>query len=206
MFKEITLDEFTLGVAARKAAPGGGSVSALAGSLAAALSAMVAEFTLKKEKYAQRAPEMERLRDESEQLRRKLLTAVDRDAQSYRGVLAAFRLPKSTDQEKQVRGAAVQKAFLHATEVPLSVAELSVNVLELAGEAVARGNPDMITDAGVGVLLARSAALGSLMNAEFNLGSLKDKVVAGALKVRIEQMKKLVVQREDEIRQLLVFT
>lgn len=205
MFKEMTLENFSSDVAARKPAPGGGSVSALAGSLAAGLAAMVAEFTFSKEHFAERAPQMKRLWDEAEQLREKLLTAVDRDAQSYREVLTAFRLPKSTKQEKQTRHDAVQKAILHATTVPLEVAQYALDVLDLAGNAVEQGNPDMITDAGVGVLLARSAALGALMNAEFNLGSLKDEAVVAELASTIEKMKKGVIRKESEILQFLAF-
>jgi formiminotetrahydrofolate cyclodeaminase len=199
MLKKMTLEAFSRELAARKAAPGGGSVSALTGGLAAALSTMVAEFTLAKEKFADRKPEMERLRVDAEQLRKQLITAVDRDAQSYREVLAALRLPKSTDQEKQTRSRAVQKAFRHAIEVPLEVAKYCLDVLQLTEIAVELGNPDMITDAGVGVLLARSAALGALMNAEFNLGSLKDEFLVAELKVKIEEIKELVVIKEEEI-------
>jgi formiminotetrahydrofolate cyclodeaminase len=205
MLKKMTLEEFSRELATRKAAPGGGSVCALAGGLAAALSTMVAEFTLAKEKFTDRKPEMERLRVDTEHLRNQLITAVDRDAQSYREVLAAFRLPKSTEQEETARSVAVQKAFRKATEVPLEVAQYCLDVLQLTEVAVELGNPDMITDAGVGVVLARSAALGALMNAEFNLGSLKDEFLVAELKVKIEEIKEMVANKEEEILRSLVF-
>ena len=198
MYKEISLETFASEVASLEPVPGGGSVSALAGALAAALAVMVALLTLKKERYADRESEMLQLRDEAEQLQQQLLAAVDQDAQSYRQVLAAFRLRKSTEKEKQKRAEALQAAFRKATEVPLEVAETALKVLELTGNAARRGNPDMVTDAGVGILLARAAALGALMNAEFNLGSLKDRQLAAEMKTRIGRMKQTVHQMEKQ--------
>lgn len=199
MLKEMSLEAFVKATASREPVPGGGSVSALAGVLAAALAAMVASLTLKKEQYADRGPLMQRLLDESGRLQKELLAAVDLDAESYRRVLAAFRLPKGTEEEKQKRSAGIQDAFRHATEVPLQVAQAALRVLDLAGTAVRQGNPDMLSDAGVGVLLARAAALGALMNAKFNLRSLKDRDLAADLEEKVEQIKQTVLQREAEI-------
>jgi len=199
MLKEMTLEGFADAVASLEPVPGGGSVSALAGGLAAALAAMVAALTLKKEQYADLTPLMQDLGTEAGKLQNELLNCVDRDADSYRQVLAAFRLPKSTDDEKQKRGAAIQAAFRHATEVPLQVAEAALKVLGLAGTAALKGNPDMVTDAGVGVLMARSAALGALMNAKINLSSLKDRDLVNDLKAKIAHLKQTVIQKEAEI-------
>jgi len=199
MLKEMTLEGFSDAVASLEPVPGGGSVSALAGGLAAALAAMVAALTLKKEQYAHLTPLMQGLGTEAGELQNELLNCVDRDADSYRQVLSAFRLPKSTDKEKQNRSAAVQAAFRHATEVPLQVAEAALKVLDLAGTAALKGNPDMVTDAGVGVLMARSAALGALMNARINLSSLRDRNLVNDLETRIADLKQTVVQKEAEI-------
>jgi formiminotetrahydrofolate cyclodeaminase len=141
MLKKMTLEEFSHELAARKAAPGGGSVCALAGGLAAALSSMVAEFTLAKDKFADRKHTMAQLRDDLERLRQQLLSAVDRDAQSYREVITAFRLPKSTDQERQIRSDAIQKAFRKATEVPLEVANYCLDVLKTIRNRSQAGEP-----------------------------------------------------------------
>jgi formiminotetrahydrofolate cyclodeaminase len=199
MFKDMSLESFTYATASRDPVPGGGSVSALAGCLAASLAAMVAALTLKKEAYADRAQEMRRLHDAAADLQKELLDAVDRDAQSYREVLSAYRLARSTEAERRQRAAAIQDAFRHATEVPMQVAEAALQVLELAGTAVHRGNPDMRTDAGVGVLLARSAALGALMNARINLGSLRDKDFTAQMEERIETLKQKVIEREKHV-------
>jgi methenyltetrahydrofolate cyclohydrolase len=199
MLKEMTLEGFADAVASLEPVPGGGSVSALAGGLAAALAAMVASLTLKKEQYANLTPLMQSLGTEAGKLQKELLNAVDRDADSYRQVLSAFRLPKSTDDEKQKRAGAIQAAFRHATEVPLQVAETALKVLDMAGTAALKGNQDMVTDAGVGVLMARSAALGALMNAKINLSSLKDRNLVNNLETKIAHLKHTVIQKEAEI-------
>jgi formiminotetrahydrofolate cyclodeaminase len=199
MLKEMTLEGFADAVASLEPVPGGGSVSALAGGLAAALAAMVASLTLKKEQYANLTPLMQSLGTEAGKLQKELLNAVDRDADSYRQVLSAFRLPKSTDDEKQKRADAIQAAFRHATEVPLNVAETALKVLDLAGTAALKGNQNMVTDAGVGVLMARSAALGALMNAKINLSSLKDRNLVNNLETKIAHLKHTVIQKEAEI-------
>jgi len=203
MLKEMTLEEFADAVTSLEPVPGGGSVSALAGALAAALAAMVASLTLKKEQFAERAPLMQRLHDDAARLKKELLAAVDRDAESYRQVLAAYRLPKSTEEEKQNRSMAIQAAFRHATEVPLQVAETALKVLDLAANTARQGNPDMVTDAGVGVLLARAAVLGALMNAQFNLASLKDRNLAEDLEAKIAHFKQSAQKKEAEILQAL---
>ena len=199
MFKEMSVEAFAYAAASRDPVPGGGSVSALAGGLAASLAAMVAALTLKKKAYADRVPEMQRLHDAAADLQKELMDAVDKDAQSYREVLAAYRLPKTTEEEHRQRAAAIQAAFLNATEVPLQVAEAAMRVLDLAGTAVRRGNPDMRTDAGVGVLLARSAGLGALMNAKINLAELKDRDTAGQMRERIERLWQNIVRTESDI-------
>jgi methenyltetrahydrofolate cyclohydrolase len=199
MFKKMSLEAFADAVASREPVPGGGSASALAGGLAASLAAMVAALTLNKVAYADRAPEMQRLRDAAAEMQQVLLNAVDRDAQSYRDVLSAYRLVKSTVEERQKRSTAIQTAFRHATEVPIQVAEAALQVLELAGTAARMGNPDMRTDAGVGVLLARSAALGALMNAKINLAGLKDRDFAARTEERIEQLRQNVIRMESDI-------
>jgi methenyltetrahydrofolate cyclohydrolase len=199
MFKDMSLKAFAETVASREPVPGGGSVSALAGGLAASLAAMVAGLTLNKEAYADRTPEMQRLHDTAVELQKELLDAADRDAQSYRDVLLAYRQPKTTEEERRKRAEAIQGAFRHATEVPLQVAEAAMRVLELAATAVRQGNPDMRTDAGVGLLLARSAVLGSLMNAKINLASLKDKNFAAETNNKIERLRQRAIQMESDV-------
>ena len=199
MLKELSLEHFGEAVASEKAVPGGGSVPALAGALAAALAAMVARLTLKKEEFARAAPRMERLERQARRLQTQLMAAVDRDADSYRQVLSVFRRPKTTEEEKQTRSRAIQAAFKHAAEVPLEVAGLSVQIMDLAARAVRQGNPDMIADAGVAVLMARSAALGGLMNVRINLAGIKDQTVVAEMNAAVEGLKKEVLLKEQTI-------
>ena len=205
MLKSLSLESFGNAVASEEAVPGGGSVSALAAGLAASLTAMVATMTLKKEKFHDVAPLMTEIREKASSLQNELMDAVDQDADSYRQVLAAFRLPKSTEEEKAVRKDAIQAAFKHAAIVPLQVAQAAVKVIKLAGQVAHRGNPDMITDAGVGVLMARSAALGALMNVAINLGSLKDRALVEELRQKVEETRNEVIHKESEILMKISF-
>lgn len=199
MLKELSLEQFCDAAASEEAVPGGGSVSALAGGLAAALAAMVARLTMNKEKFAEVAPQMATLAHHAIELQRQLMAAVDRDADGYRQVLAAFRLPKATDEEKQARSRAIEAAFRLAAGVPLEVAGLSFKIMELAGQGVRLGNPDMITDAGVALVLARSAALGALMNTNANLTHIKDQNVVADMRTTVERIKKAVLQKEPAV-------
>lgn len=199
MFENDTLKQFAEKTASPDAVPGGGSVSALAGALAAALAAMVAGLTLSKEKFANVAPQMESLRQDAVDLQSKLLAAVDRDSESYQDVLAAFRLPKQTEAETQTRAAAIQEAFKGACQVPLQVAEMAMQVADLAVQAARDGNPEMITDAGVSTLLARAAGLGALMNVRINLTAIKDVDLAAQMDRKIDQIKRHIIEKEQEM-------
>lgn len=199
MFEAYTLKAFVEKTAAPDAVPGGGSVSALAGALAAALAGMVAGLTLKKEKFAAVAPQMAALHQRSVSLQSQLLAAVDKDSESYQAVLAAFRLPKETPHEIQARTHAVQEAFIGACQVPLQVAEMALQVSALAVQAAGEGNPEMITDAGVSAMMARSAALGALMNVRINLTGIKDPDIVGQMEEKIKQIKGQVIKKEQEM-------
>lgn len=199
MFDEYTVKQFVEKTAEPDAVPGGGSVSAIAGALAAALAAMVAGLTLKNEKFANVTPQMETLLEKAAKLQWELLTAADQDSESYQAVLAAFRLPKGNDTEIKARSEAIQEAFKQACHVPMQVARTAMQVLELAVQAARQGNPAMITDAGVSALMARSAALGALMNVRINLDSIKDKDLVAAMDEKIKQIKRQVINKEQEI-------
>ncbi|MDH3730827.1 MAG: glutamate formimidoyltransferase [Acidimicrobiia bacterium] len=151
-------------------APGGGSVAALSGSLAAALTAMVAALTWSKTKE----PQMEQLGREAQELKDWFLLAADRDAEAYNAVIAARRLPRKTKSDRQARDSALEAANQDATRVPLEVLERSVAALELCARAAKDGNPSSVTDAGVGALCARAAAEGAAYNVRINLPSIED--------------------------------
>lgn len=181
---DVTLAHFLQELASDSPAPGGGTASALAGALAAALVAMVARLSLGREVTAPRA-ELERLLAEAERERQSLLELAAADAEAYRGVLAAYRLPRSTAEEKDRRREAVEQALRRAAEVPLEVASIAARVLSAAEFLGREGYPAAATDAGVAERLARAAAAGALANVEVNLESMRDAGTVAALREEV---------------------
>ena len=170
---ERPLPEFVERLASADAAPGGGCAAALTASLGAALVAMVGRLTLKPAFEAVRET-AEHLQDQGDALRADLLGAVDADAAAFGGVMAAFALPKETDEQKATRRDAIQDATKEATETPLTVAAHALATAELALSALEHGNRNAASDAGVAALTALAGLEGAILNVAINLGSLKD--------------------------------
>jgi len=147
--------------------PGGGSASALAGALSAALVAMTAGLSLKKGRI--KKGEVEDIRRKVLALQKRLLRAVDEDAKSYEAVLKAFRLPKNTDKERTIRNKAIRKSYQKATITPQLVCQLSVQLLEYSRTLILKGNPSAVSDVGVAGFLADAALEGGLLNIRINL-------------------------------------
>jgi len=162
--RELSLAAFGDALASGAATPGGGSAAALAGSLAGGLVAMVARLT----------DGMAEIADEADGLRLDLLALVDEDAHAFDEVMAAFTLPKETEEQKATRSQAIQEGYRSATETPLRVCSSALRVLELAEQVAVRGNPNAVSDAGVAALLAETAVAGAALNARINLGSIKN--------------------------------
>ncbi len=167
-----TVSGFTEELSRDSAAPGGGSVAALAGALSAALSSMVASLTFAKQGMEGIQPQMEANGRQAQNLKDWFLAAVDRDTDAFNAVLAAIRMPRRTDEDRVNREAAMADANLGATIVPLEVLEHSVEALELALDAARDGNPNSVTDAGVAGACAVAAAEGASLNVRINLGGL----------------------------------
>lgn len=161
--------------------PGGGSVSALCGALAASLGQMVTGLTIGRKKYADVEEDMLRLAPEMEEARNKFVTFIDEDAAAYQVVFDAFKLPKATDEEKAVRKEAIQKATLAAALVPLEVARTAVGIMDSIQEIAVKGNKNAITDCCVAMMCARTAAFGAILNVRINLAGLDDRAVADQL-------------------------
>ncbi len=172
--RDLSLAEFTEALASGAPTPGGGSASALAGSLAAGLVAMVARNTAANPSFADRAEALREIETEAERHRRELVGLVDEDAAAFDGVMAAFRLPKETDELKAARSREIQASYRGAAEPPLQVCRHALDVLALAARVAELGNPNAVSDAGVAALLAGSALEGAALNVEINLGSIKD--------------------------------
>ncbi|HEU5468384.1 MAG TPA: glutamate formimidoyltransferase [Steroidobacteraceae bacterium] len=170
----MALERFVDEVSSSSPAPGGGSAAALAGSLGAALAAMVANVTVGKAGYEPAWAPLSSLAERAQALKAALLRAVDEDTKAFDGVLAAMRLPKGTDTEKAARSAAIAAAYETATAVPLATARLCLDAIGLAAEAAASGNRNSASDAGVGALLARAGLEAAILNVRINLPSVRE--------------------------------
>lgn len=176
-YRETTLASFLAELSSGAATPGGGCAAALSGALAAGLVAMVARNT----------GGMDEVAAEADDLRGRLEELVDADAAAFEHVMAAFRLPKETDEQKAERRAAVQAAYKGAVEPPLAVCAAASRVLALAAVVAEQGNPNAISDAGVAALLAASAVDGAALNVDINLGAIKDESFRGASANAVEK-------------------
>ena len=161
-------------LASNAPAPGGGSVAALSGALGAALVSMVCNLTLGKKAYADVQDEISDLLAESEALRQELTGLLEEDVKAYTGYSKAAKMPRGTEEEKAERQVVMQAALKIATDVPLSIAETAVKVMDLCMPAAEKGNKWAVSDAGVAVLMAEAALRSAALNVLINLGSLKD--------------------------------
>lgn len=182
--------------------PGGGSAAAYSGAMGAALVAMVARLTLGKKKYTDVNEQMLAILDEADVLRTQLTEAVKEDAAAFDKVMAAFRLPKGSEEEKTIRTEAINKATLYAAEVPLETARKSVRVIELASQVARLGNLNAITDAGTGASLAQAALTGAGYNVRINILDLGESD-AEMLTNQLEQLEKKAVQLNQQLRTTL---
>jgi formiminotetrahydrofolate cyclodeaminase len=193
------ISDFLQQTASGTPVPGGGSVSALSGALAAGLTEMVANLTVGKKNYAAVDSEMKQISKTAGNLRKKLMAEVDNDANAYQGVLAAFKLPNTTEEEKEQRTRAIQKAMQKAARVPLGVAFDVLQVMDLAERVIRSGNRNAVSDGAVGAMMARTAAMGALYNVKINLASVNDKVFVEEMMREVNKLQSRVQAREKEI-------
>jgi glutamate formiminotransferase/formiminotetrahydrofolate cyclodeaminase len=173
---DMNLKAFMDETASELPAPGGGSVSAYMGALGIALGTMVANLSSHKRGWDDRWEEFSDLAEKGKELQNKLLQLVDEDTNAYNKLLDAFSLSKKTDEEKKIRGKAISEATKNATLIPFSVMETAFKGFELIREIVEKGNPNSVTDAGVGALALRSCIKGAFLNVKINASALDDKM------------------------------
>lgn len=178
---DMTVKDFAHETASESPAPGGGSISATMGAYGAALATMVANLSAHKPGWDDRWEEFSNWAVKGKNYVEQLLAMVDEDTNAFNRIMDAFGLPKSTDEEKAARSAAIQAATLYATEVPFRVMQLCYQSMEVIQAMAEHGNPNSVTDAGVGALAARSAVYGAYLNVRINASSLKDKAKAQEL-------------------------
>jgi len=193
--KDLTVHEFLAAVAAPTPTPGGGSVSALAGALSAALSRMVSGLARGKVGYEAVESELAQIETRGKEIQARLEALIDEDARAYEAVIAAMRMPKSSEREKTARVEAMQAAYRKATEVPLETMERCIEALELAEAAAKKGNRSATTDAAVAILLAESAIRGASLNCAINLASIRDEAFRSTAEERVDRL----LKRADEI-------
>jgi glutamate formiminotransferase/formiminotetrahydrofolate cyclodeaminase len=174
---EVTPESFLEEVAASTPTPGGGSVAALAGALAAALTSMVCNLTLSRQGDRSESQELTSVLEEAEVLRQELANLVEGDARAYRKVLEAYRLPKASTAEKEARSEAIQQVLEGAAKVPLRVAGGALRVLELVPSVLENGLPSAASDVGVTAYMAQGALKGAALNVLTNLASLRDQAL-----------------------------
>ncbi|MBW2441301.1 MAG: cyclodeaminase/cyclohydrolase family protein [Deltaproteobacteria bacterium] len=196
MLADCTIKDYLDKAAAGTAVPGGGSVAALNGALAAGLTEMVANLTIGKKGYEAAEDDMKALADRAAKLRIKLTGSIDKDADAYTGVMAAFKLPKTTDAETAVRKQKIQYAIKHAALVPLEVARDAVAVIELAGEAIDKGNKNAASDGAVAAMNARTGALAAIYNVKINLGAIDDERFVEELTQEVKELESQINKKE----------
>lgn len=168
--------------------PGGGGAAAIMGALAASLVSMVCRLTIGKKGYEQFGEEMRSVLAESEHLRLQLQPMVKRDAEVFDQVMTAYRMPKGTEAESQIRSAAIQDALRTATEVPLSCARACSDLIRLSRIVAEHGNRNVVSDAGVAVMAAYAGLKGAALNVYVNTGALQDKAFADASVAEIRSL------------------
>ena len=198
-----TLRSFADITASESPAPGGGSVSAYLGVLGVSLATMVANLSSHKKGWDERWKEFGDQAEQGQQLKDKLLKLVDADTESFNAIMNAFTLPKSTAEEKEIRSSAIQEATRKAIEIPLEVMKLSLESLSLIKSMANTGNPNSVSDAGVGALCARSAVIGAFLNVKINCTSYEDANFVNQIIGEGQQIEDAAIKVEQEILQIV---
>jgi glutamate formiminotransferase/formiminotetrahydrofolate cyclodeaminase len=195
----MTLSDFADETASESPAPGGGSISAYIGSLGISLATMVANLSSHKKGWDERWEEFSNWAEKGEQYKTELLKLVDADTQAFNQIMNAFGLPKSTDEEKAIRSKAIQDATRNAIEIPFKVMQTAYNSMEVIKAMAETGNPNSVSDAGVGALCARSAVMGAFMNVRINAADYEDKSYVNDIVSKGKDIENKTIELEKEI-------
>ena len=200
---DLSVKQFTRETASESAAPGGGSISACMGAMGAALGSMVANLSAHKKGWEERWEEFSDWADKGKNCQDELLRLVDLDTQAFNAIMEAFGLPQKNDEDKVKRTEAIQQATRNAMEIPFRVMQVSYESMEVLMAMAKTGNPNSVSDAGVGALAARSAVLGAALNVRINAGSLTDKEYATQLLKKVTLLEQLVIELENQILEIV---
>lgn len=199
MLAQLSCEAFMDKIASNDPVPGGGSVSAFAGGIAASLASMVASLTVGKKNFEEVNDEMAVIASRMLQMKIAFTEFIDKDANSFDGVMQAFKLPKETDEEKSARTAAIQEGYKEAIAIPLAVAKAAAELFDNLEFVVTKGNQNALSDALVGTMMARSAVLGALYNVKINISSVKDAAYVEKIMSEVKELEKFAIAREADI-------
>jgi len=204
MLANLSITEFLEKTASKDPVPGGGSAAALGAAIASSLSEMVANLTVGRKNYTAVEDEMKAISKQAADFRDKLIGYIDKDSDAYQQVIQAFKLPKNTEEEKNIRARAVQEGLKEATRVPMCVAEDAFKIIELAGKVVEKGNRNAVTDGAVAAMMARTAVLSALYNVKTNLSQIKDRSFVEDVTGRVKFYETEIEKKEQKIRSKVV--
>lgn len=204
---EMDVIKFLNEVDSNSPAPGGGSVSALASSLGVSLGRMVAHLSFGKKKYEGNPDEAKaafvKNFDELLKIKEELNVLIDKDSEAYNTVMAAFKLPKETEEEKAKRNAEIQKCTKFAIQTPYDIVVLSGKAISLLGTILEYGNQNAITDIGVGTMLLMTGLEGGILNVKVNLSSIEDKAYVEKISKEIAEIKANATKEVDRIMSIV---
>ena len=200
---DMSCKAFAIETASESPAPGGGSVSAYMGALGAALATMVANLSSHKAGWDDRWEYFSDMADKGAAVMNELLSLVDEDTAAFNRIMDVFAMPKETDEEKQARREALERATLYATEVPLRTMKTAVRAFEVIEAMIKDGNPNSVSDAGVGALAVRAAVQGAFLNVKINATGLKDRETANGLVGEATIIAAEADKREEELLEMV---
>ncbi|MDP2945707.1 MAG: cyclodeaminase/cyclohydrolase family protein [Atribacterota bacterium] len=188
MLIDKKINNFLDELASNSPTPGGGSVAALAGALGAALISMVGNLTIGKKKYEDVEEDIKKIISSSEKLRYELSQLIEEDVKVFNNFMATYKMPKETEDEKKIRAEKIQESLIKAAKVPLKVAYKCLDILSLSKEVAEKGNINVVSDAGVAVLMAEAALESAIINVKINLRMIKDEKVRTELSSSIKEI------------------
>ena len=188
MLTDKKVSNFLGELASNSPTPGGGSVASLAGALGAALISMVGNLTAGKKKYENIEEDIKKIVSSSEKLRYELSQLIEEDVKVFNNFMSTYKMPKETEDEKKVRAEKIQESLIEAAKVPLKVAYKCLDILSLSKEVAEKGNINVVSDAGVAVLMAEAALESAILNVKINLGMIKDEKVRAELSSSIKEI------------------
>ena len=188
MLIDKKVSNFLDGLASNSPTPGGGSVAALTGALGAALISMVGNLTIGKKKYEDVEEDIKKIISSSEKLRYELSQLIEEDVKVFNNFMATYKMPRETEDEKKMRTEKIQEALIEAAKIPLRVAYKCLDIMILSQEAAEKGNINVISDAGVAVLMAEAALESAILNVKINLRKIKDEKIRTELSSSIKEL------------------